>query len=182
VARWLIPSEFAEALSTDRRVTCSIEEIPAAALIAIRCTTPSIPIDPIAMNTVRIPSNASVTSRGSSRWVGRMCSLSGSPKARRALPGSRTIAATASPRASTPRTIAADAAGGADHCCGHRVFFRQVLVRVQPAAPYDEVEGGRRRRARAAERETRCWPPPSGSSSLPEECVDVAGELDVVLE
>jgi hypothetical protein len=30
----------------------SIEEIPAAALIAIRCRTPSIPIDPIAMNTV----------------------------------------------------------------------------------------------------------------------------------
>src|SRR4029079_17725224 len=31
-ARWLIPSESAEVLSTDRRVTCSIEEIPAAAL------------------------------------------------------------------------------------------------------------------------------------------------------
>ncbi|MGZ6668320.1 MAG: hypothetical protein ACXVH3_26765 [Solirubrobacteraceae bacterium] len=42
-------------MSTDRRVTCSIEELPAAALIAIRCRTPSIPIDPIAMNTVRIP-------------------------------------------------------------------------------------------------------------------------------
>jgi hypothetical protein len=28
-ARWLIPSESAEVLSTDRRVTCSIEEIPA---------------------------------------------------------------------------------------------------------------------------------------------------------
>jgi hypothetical protein len=41
-ARWLIPREAAEALSTDRRVTCWIEEIPAAALIAIRCRTPSI--------------------------------------------------------------------------------------------------------------------------------------------
>ena len=51
-ARWLIPSEPAEALSTDRRVTCSIEPIPAAALIAIRCRTPSTPTDPIAMNTV----------------------------------------------------------------------------------------------------------------------------------
>ena len=104
-ARWLIPSESAEVLSTDRRVTWSIEESPAAALIAIRCRTPSIPTDPIAMNTVRIPSNASVRSRGSSRRVGRMCSPSGSPKARRALSGSRTSAATASPRASTPRTI-----------------------------------------------------------------------------
>jgi hypothetical protein len=101
----LIPSESAEALSTDRRVTCSIEDIPAAALIAIRCGTPSIPIDPIAMNTVRIPFNAAVRSRGSSRRVGRMSSPSGSPKARRALPGSRTSAATASPRVSTPRTI-----------------------------------------------------------------------------
>jgi hypothetical protein len=45
-ARWLIPSDTAEVLSTDRRVTCSIEEIPAAALIAIRCRAPSIPIDP----------------------------------------------------------------------------------------------------------------------------------------
>ena len=35
-ARWLIPSEPAEALSTDRRVTCSIDGIPEAALIAIR--------------------------------------------------------------------------------------------------------------------------------------------------
>ena len=104
-ARWLIPSESAEALSTDRRVTCSIEGIVAAALIAIRCRTPSIPIDPIAMNTVRIPSSASVRSRGSSRRVGRMCSPAGSPKVRRALSGSRTSAATASPRASTPRTI-----------------------------------------------------------------------------
>jgi len=94
-----------EVLSTDRRVTCSIEEIPAAALIAIRCRAPSIPVDPIAMNTVRIPSSAAVRSRGSSRRVGRMCSPPGSPKARRALPGSRTSAATASPRASTPRTI-----------------------------------------------------------------------------
>jgi hypothetical protein len=68
-ARWLIPSEFAEALSTDSRVTWSIEEIPAAVLIAIRCRTPSIPTDPIAMNTVRMPSNASVRSRGSSRRV-----------------------------------------------------------------------------------------------------------------
>ena len=29
-ARWLIPSESAEALSTERRVTCSIEGTPAA--------------------------------------------------------------------------------------------------------------------------------------------------------
>jgi len=35
-------------------LTCSIEEIPAVALIAIRCRTPSIPTDPISMNTVRI--------------------------------------------------------------------------------------------------------------------------------
>jgi hypothetical protein len=63
----LIPSEPAEVLSTDRRVTCSIEPIAAAALIAIRCRTSPIPIDPIAINTVRIPSNASVRSRGSSR-------------------------------------------------------------------------------------------------------------------
>ena len=63
-ARWLIPSESAEVLSTDRRVTCSIEEMPAAALTAVRCRTPSIPVDPIAMNTVRIPSNVSVRSRG----------------------------------------------------------------------------------------------------------------------
>jgi len=104
-ARWLIPREAAEALSTDRRLTCSIEEISAAALIAIRCRTPSIPIDPIAMNTVLILSSAAVRSRGSSRRVGRMCSPPGSPKARRALPGSRTSAVTASPRASTPRTI-----------------------------------------------------------------------------
>jgi site-specific recombinase XerD len=83
----------------------SQQEIPAAALIAIFCRTPSIPVDPIAMNTVRIPSSAWVRSRGSSRRVGRMCSPPGSPKARRALPGSRTSAATASPRASTPRTI-----------------------------------------------------------------------------
>ena len=41
-------------LSTDRRMTCLIEAIPAAVVIAIRCRTPSIPIDPIAMNTVRI--------------------------------------------------------------------------------------------------------------------------------
>ena len=54
-ARWLIPRESAEALSTDRRVTCSIEEILAAALIAILCRTPSTPIDPIAINAVRIP-------------------------------------------------------------------------------------------------------------------------------
>jgi hypothetical protein len=101
----LIPSEPAEVLSTDRRVTCSIEEIPAAALITIRCRTPSVPTDPIAMNTVRIPSSASVRSRGSSRRVGRMRSPPVSPKARRALPGSRTSAATASPRASTPRTM-----------------------------------------------------------------------------
>jgi hypothetical protein len=33
-ARWLIPNEAAEVLSTDRRVTCSIEELPAATLIA----------------------------------------------------------------------------------------------------------------------------------------------------
>jgi hypothetical protein len=63
-ARWLIPSESAEVLSTDSRVTCSIEPIRAAALIAIRCRTPWIPVDPIAMNTVRIPSKASVRSRG----------------------------------------------------------------------------------------------------------------------
>ena len=59
-------------LSTDRRVTCSIEEIAAAASIAIRCRTPSVPTDPIAMNTVLIPSSAAVRLRGSSRWVGRM--------------------------------------------------------------------------------------------------------------
>ena len=104
-ARWLIPREPAEALSTDSRVTCSIEEIPAAALIVIRCRTPSVPVDPIAMKTVRIPSSAAVRSRGSSRRVGRMRRPPGSPKARRALPGSRTSAATASPRASRPRTI-----------------------------------------------------------------------------
>src|SRR3954454_12078453 len=51
-ARWLIPMEPAEALSTERRVTCSIEELLAAALIAIRCRTPSSPIDPIAMNAL----------------------------------------------------------------------------------------------------------------------------------
>jgi hypothetical protein len=45
-------------------MTCSIDEIPAAALMAIRCRTPSIPTDPIAMNTAWIPSNASVTWRG----------------------------------------------------------------------------------------------------------------------
>ena len=49
--------------------------------------TPSIPVEPIAMNTVRIPYSAAVRSRGSSRRVGRMCSPPGSPKARRALPG-----------------------------------------------------------------------------------------------
>jgi hypothetical protein len=43
-------------------VTCSIEGIVAAAPIAIRCRTPSIPTDPIAMNMVRIPANASVRS------------------------------------------------------------------------------------------------------------------------
>lgn len=59
----------------------------AAAWIATRCRTPSIPTDPIAMNTVRIPSKASVRSRGSSRRVRRMCSPPGSPKAHRALPG-----------------------------------------------------------------------------------------------
>jgi hypothetical protein len=68
-ARWLIPRESADVLSTDRRVTCSIDGILAAALIARRCRTPSFPIDPIAMNTVRIPSRASVRSRGSSRRV-----------------------------------------------------------------------------------------------------------------
>ncbi len=103
-ARWLIPSESAEALSTERRMTCSMEEIPAAALIAIRCRTPSIPTDPVVMNTVRTPSNASARSRGSSRRVSRMCSPSASPKARRALSGSRTSAATAPPRSSIPRT------------------------------------------------------------------------------
>ena len=35
-ARWLIPSESAEVLSTERRVTCSIVGIPAAALSATR--------------------------------------------------------------------------------------------------------------------------------------------------
>src|SRR5262249_27776374 len=39
------------------------------------------------------------------RRVGRMLSPAGSPKARRALPGSRTSPVTDSPRASTPRTI-----------------------------------------------------------------------------
>src|SRR5262249_4410578 len=68
-------------------------------------TTPSMPTDPIAMNTLRIPSNASARSRGSSRRVGRMLSPAGSPKARRALPGSRTSPGADSPRASTPRTI-----------------------------------------------------------------------------
>ena len=50
-------------------MTCSIG-YPAAALIAIRCRTPSVPVEPIAMNTVRIPASASVRSRGSSRRVG----------------------------------------------------------------------------------------------------------------
>src|SRR5215469_11147617 len=104
-ARWLIPSESAEALSTDSRVTCSTEPVAAAALIAIRCRTPSIPTDPIAMNTAAIPSKAPARSRGSSSRVARMCSPPGSPNSRRALPGSRTSAVTASPRASTPRTI-----------------------------------------------------------------------------
>jgi hypothetical protein len=54
--------------------------------------TPSIPTDPIAMYTRRVPSNASARSRGSSRRVRRMCSPSGLPKARRALPWSRTSA------------------------------------------------------------------------------------------
>jgi hypothetical protein len=60
------PSESAEALSTDRRVTCLIEEIRAAALTVIRCRTPSIPMDPTAMNTVRYR-KASDRAPGSSR-------------------------------------------------------------------------------------------------------------------
>jgi len=121
----LIPRESAEALSTDRRVTCSIEEIPAAALIAIRCRTPSVPTDPIAMNTARIPSSASMTSRESSSCVGRTCRPSGSPKALRASSRSpnqyRNRVAALEEAADD---LAADVAGGADHCGGHRVSFR----------------------------------------------------------
>ena len=61
-ARWLIPSESAEALSTEMRVTCSIDGMSEAALIAMRCSTPWMPIDPIAMNTVRTPPSAFATS------------------------------------------------------------------------------------------------------------------------
>src|SRR5215475_1673990 len=82
-----------------------MDEISAATLIAIRCRTPWVPIDPIAMNTVRIPSSAAARSRRSFTRVGRMCSPSWSPKTRRAPSGSRTSAATPAPRSSRPRTI-----------------------------------------------------------------------------
>jgi len=52
------PEGVRRGVEHDRRVTCSIEEMPAAALMAIRCRTLSVPTDPIAMNTVRIPSSA----------------------------------------------------------------------------------------------------------------------------
>ena len=124
-ARWLIPREAAEALSTDRRVTCSIEDIPAAALIAVRCRTPSVPTDPIAMNTVLIPSSAAVRSRGSSRRVGRMCSPPRLPKGPAGLAGvadqrGDRIAA----REQAADNLAADTTGGADHRGAHRVSLR----------------------------------------------------------
>jgi hypothetical protein len=123
-ARWLIPSESGEALSTDRRVTCSIDGISAAALIAIRCRTPSIPIDPIAMNTVRTPSNASETSRASSRRVGRMSSRSGSPNARRPVSGRERAPRPDLPCKHAADDLAPDAAGRAGHRGGHRVSSR----------------------------------------------------------
>src|SRR5258705_7785391 len=57
LARELIPRESAEALSTDRRATCPIEEIPAAALIPVRCRTPPVPAAPPASNNAPIPSS-----------------------------------------------------------------------------------------------------------------------------
>jgi hypothetical protein len=50
--------------------------------------------------------------------------LRGSPNSRRALPGSRTSAVTAPPRQNAADDLAADPAGGTDHCDGHRVSFR----------------------------------------------------------
>ncbi|HEY1909097.1 MAG TPA: hypothetical protein VGG91_23845 [Myxococcaceae bacterium] len=122
-ARWLIPRESAEVLSTARRVTCSIEETLEAALIAIRCRTPSLPTDPIAMNTVRIPWNASVSSRGSSRrWDDvqpatcpeRAAGLVGVANDR----GDRLAA-----RQQPADDLAAHAACGADHGGGHGASF-----------------------------------------------------------
>jgi hypothetical protein len=124
-ARWLIPSEPAEALSTERRVTCSIEEIPAAALIVLCCRTPSVPVEPIAMNTVPIPSSASVRSRGSSRRVGPMRSPPGFAEGAAGFAGvtdERGDRITAREHAADDLT--ADTAGRADHSGGHRASLR----------------------------------------------------------
>lgn len=91
-ARWLIRRDSAEVLSTEMRVTCSIDGVRAAALIAMLCRTPLMPIDPIAMNTARMPSSGLATSCGSKRRVARMESPSGSPRVRRRSSESRTSA------------------------------------------------------------------------------------------
>ena len=108
--------------STDRRVTCSIEGIPAAALIAIRCRTPSIPTDPIAMNTARNPVQCLskvarvVQARGTDAQPAGLAEdaagFAGVANER----GDRIAA-----REYAADDLAADAAGGADHCGGHRV-------------------------------------------------------------